>query len=59
MTFGQDRQWVQMTGVDWPLVTSDAVRVFEDQTLTSTSTLRFRTEGEVAASLTASGYDVR
>lgn len=56
---GPVRHWVQLTEVAWPLVTFDAVRVFEDQTLTSTSTLRFRTDGEVAASLTASGYDVR
>ncbi|MEJ7744549.1 MAG: hypothetical protein WKF73_19645 [Nocardioidaceae bacterium] len=37
----------------------EAVRVFEDQTITSTSTLRFRSQDEIAASLIASGYDVR
>jgi len=57
--YGSIRHWVQLTGVDLPLVRFEAVRVFGDQTLTSTSTLRFRTEEEVAASLTASGYEVR
>lgn len=53
---GSIRHWVQVTGVDLPLVTFDAVRVFGDQTLTSTSTLRFRTQVEVVASLAAAGY---
>lgn len=55
---GSIRHWVQLTGVDLPLVTFEAVRVFGDQALTSTSTLRFRSEDEVAASLAASGFDL-
>ena len=57
--YGSIRHWVQLTGVDLPLVRFAAVRVFGDQTLTSTSTLRFRTEEEIATSLTACGYEVR
>lgn len=57
--YGSIRHWVQLTEVDLPLVRFEAVRVFGDQTLTSTSTLRFRTEEEIAASLTACGYEVR
>jgi len=57
--YGSIRHWVQLTGVDLPLVRFEAVRVFGDQTLTSTSTLRFRTEEEVATSLSACGYEVR
>lgn len=56
--YGSIRHWVQLTGVDLPLVTFEAVRVFGDQTLISTSTLRFRSEAEVSASLAASGYEV-
>lgn len=55
---GSIRHWVQLTGVDLPLVRFEAVRVFRDQTLTSCSTLRFRSEDEIAASLALSGYDV-
>ena len=54
---GPIRHWVQLTDVALPLVSFEAVRVFEDQT--STSTLRFRTQDEITASLIASGYDVR
>ena len=57
--YGSIRHWVQLTEVDLPLVRFEAVRVFGDQTLISTSTLRFRDEDEVTASLAASGYDVR
>ncbi len=56
---GSIRHWVQLTEVNLPLVRFEAVRVFGDQTLTSTSTLRFRGEDEIAASLAASGYEVR
>ncbi len=52
------RHWVQLTEVDLPLVSFKAVRVFGDQVLASTSTLRFRSEEEIAASLAASGYVV-
>lgn len=55
---GSVRHWVQLTGVDLPLVSFEAVRVFGDQTLISTSTLRFRSEIEVSASLAASGYEI-
>lgn len=57
--YGPIRHWVQLTEVNLPLVRFEAVRVFADQTLTSTSTLRFRSEDEIAASLAASGYVVR
>ncbi len=53
------RHWVQLSHVDLPLVTFEAVRVFEDETLISSSTLRFRSKDEVAATLAACGYDVR
>ncbi|MGH3505036.1 MAG: class I SAM-dependent methyltransferase [Nocardioidaceae bacterium] len=56
--YGLVRHWVQVTDVDLPLVTFEAVRVFNDQTLTSTSTLRFRSEEEITASLVATGYDL-
>lgn len=56
--YGPVRHWVQLTGVDLPLVSFEAVRVFGDQTLVSTSTLRFRSETEVSAALIASGYEV-
>jgi SAM-dependent methyltransferase len=52
------RHWVQLTEVDLPLVTFDSVRVFEDQTLTSSSTLRFRSEDEISAMLAACRYDL-
>lgn len=56
---GLIRHWVQLTDVDLPLVTFESVRVFDDQTLTSSSTLRFRSEDEIRAVLAAAGYDVR
>ena len=56
---GPVRHWVQLIAVDLPLVTFEAVRVFDDQTLTSFSTLRFRSQDEVAESLAASGYHIR
>ncbi len=56
--YGPVRHWVQLTEVDLPLVSFEAVRLFGDQTLVSTSTLRFRSETEVSATLTASGYEV-
>ena len=55
---GSIRHWVQLAKVNLPLVTFEAVRVFNDQILTSTSTLRFRSEDEVTASLVATGYEV-
>lgn len=56
---GSIRHWVQLRHVDLPLVTFESVRAFTDQTLTSSSTLRFRSEDEIATTLTESGYDVR
>lgn len=55
---GLVRHWVQLTEVDLPLVTFESVRVFEDQTLTSSSTLRFRSQDDITATLTACGYDL-
>jgi SAM-dependent methyltransferase len=57
--YGPVTHWVEVTEVDLPLVRFDAVRIFPEETLTSTSTLRFRSEADVRASLVASGYDVR
>jgi SAM-dependent methyltransferase len=56
---GSIRHWEQLTGVDLPLVSFEAVRVFDDRTLTSTSTLRFRSKDEIMGSLSVAGYDVR
>lgn len=56
--YGPITHWVEVTAVDLPLVRFDAVRIFAEETLTSTSTLRFRSEADVRASLVASGYDV-
>ncbi len=56
---GSIRHWVQLTNVDLPLVSFDAVRVFNDETLTSTSTLRFRTQNQIATALADCGYELR
>jgi SAM-dependent methyltransferase len=55
---GPIRHWVQLTEVHLPLVTFESVRVFDDQTLISSS-LRFRSEDEITAALATAGYDVR
>lgn len=56
---GSIRHWVPLTEVDLPLVTFDSVRVFDDETLTSSSTLRFRSKDEVTTTLGSCGFDVR
>ena len=56
---GSIHHWEQLTDVSLPLVTFEAVRVFDNQTLTSSSTLRFRSEDEITASLSFAGFDVR
>ena len=55
---GRVTSWEQVTRVDGPLVTFRSFRVFDDETLTSDSTLRFRTRDEVAAALVAAGLAV-
>ncbi|MEO6512058.1 MAG: class I SAM-dependent methyltransferase [Nocardioides sp.] len=59
---GHVQSWVETTHVDGELVTFRATLVFEDATLTSQSTLRFRDRGTVAHDLEAAGFvplDVR
>lgn len=55
---GRVQSWEEVTDVDGPLVTFRSTRVFDADgvTLSSLSTLRFRTSDEVAASLAACGY---
>ena len=55
---GRIHSWEEGTDVDGPLVTFRSTRVFDADgaTLTSLSTLRFRTSDEVAESLVACGY---
>ena len=55
---GSVRHWQQLVDVDLPLVTSASVRAFDDETLTSPSTLRLRGRDEIVVSLTAAGYVV-
>ncbi len=57
--FGIVERWFELIDVVEGLVTFSGICVFGDGTrLTSTSALRFRTEAEVSASLTAIGYVV-
>lgn len=58
--FGRIQSWEEVTDVDGPLVTFRSTRVFDSdgETLTSYSTLRFRTSDEVTESLTKCGYVV-
>jgi SAM-dependent methyltransferase len=55
---GEVESWVELAGVDGPLVTFRWHYVFraDGQKLTSDSTLRFREREEVEADLTAAGY---
>jgi len=55
---GHVESWVETTDVDGELVTFLATIVFEDATLTSRSTLRFRDRASVTADLVAAGYVV-
>ncbi|MFI6944284.1 class I SAM-dependent methyltransferase [Streptomyces sp. NPDC050418] len=58
---GPVETWVETTRVNGPLVTFRSTYVFhaDHQTLTSDSTLRFRSREETEASLTGRGFDVR
>ncbi|MDX2545313.1 class I SAM-dependent methyltransferase [Streptomyces sp. WI04-05B] len=58
---GAVESWVEVTGVDGPLVTFRWTFVFaaDGQVLTSDSTLRFREREEIEAELLAQGYEVR
>ncbi|MGW0705746.1 class I SAM-dependent methyltransferase [Streptomyces sp. NPDC002643] len=58
---GRVESWVDLVGVDGPLVTFRWSYVFLDDhrtTLTSTSTLRFRERAEVEGELRAAGFEV-
>ncbi|GGK16804.1 methyltransferase [Streptomyces camponoticapitis] len=58
---GSVESWVQLTEVNWPLVTFRWTYVFaaDGQVLTSDSTLRFRGREEVETDLVAHGYMVQ
>ncbi|WP_105975750.1 class I SAM-dependent methyltransferase [Streptomyces geranii] len=58
---GAVESWVEVTGVDGPLVSFRWTFVFAEDgdVLTSDSTLRFRERAEVEAELVVCGYDVR
>ncbi len=59
---GHVESWVETTAVDGELVTFRSTLVFEDATITSESTLRFRDRDTVATDLEAAGFvtlDVR
>jgi SAM-dependent methyltransferase len=57
---GKVQTWVDLTGIDGPLVTFRWTWIFasDGQTLTSDSTLRFRERDEVEHALLAHGYTV-
>ncbi len=55
---GRVESWVETTDVDGELVTFRATLVFEDATLTSESTLRFRDRATVTADLVEAGFVV-
>jgi hypothetical protein len=56
---GAVESWVELTGIDGPLVSFRAVWVFPNgEVITSDSTLRFREREEVQSDLTAQGYVV-
>jgi ubiquinone/menaquinone biosynthesis C-methylase UbiE len=56
---GDVTTWLEVTAVQWPLVTFQATCLFESdgERLISTSTLRFRTCQEVTDDLRASGFE--
>ncbi len=58
---GTFQSWVEVTDVTDGIVRFDGHTVFEGtgESYTSASTLRFRTQDEVADSLTATGFEVR
>jgi SAM-dependent methyltransferase len=57
---GRIESWVEVTAVEWPLVSFCWTWVFarDGARLTSTSTLRFRERSEVESDLHANGYEV-
>jgi len=55
---GRVESWVEVTDVSGELVTFRSTLVFEDATITSQSTLRFRDRASVAADLAAAGFVV-
>jgi len=57
---GRVESWVEVTRVEWPLVSFCWTWVFADDgaRLTSSSTLRFRERSEVVNDLHATGFDV-
>jgi SAM-dependent methyltransferase len=57
---GRVSRWVEVTALEWPLVSFCWTWVFarDGATLTSSSTLRFRERGEIEADLHGSGYVV-
>ena len=58
---GAVENWVELTGVNGPLVTFRWTFVFasDGEVLTSDSTLRFRERDETEAELLSQGYEVR
>jgi 2-polyprenyl-3-methyl-5-hydroxy-6-metoxy-1,4-benzoquinol methylase len=55
---GRVESWVETTDINGELVTFRSTLVFEDATLTSQSTLRFRDRATVTADLMAAGFVV-
>ncbi len=57
---GEVTHWTEVTGIEWPLVRFRSTWRFstDETTLTSDSTLRFRTEAEVMTDLQDNGYNV-
>ncbi len=57
---GMIESWVEVTAVEWPLVSFCWTWVFagDGARLTSNSTLRFRERSEVESDLHANGFDV-
>lgn len=57
---GTVTSWVELSAIDWPLVSFRGTWIFDSDsaTLTSDSTLRFRDRDEVQADLHAAGYEV-
>ncbi len=57
---GTVTSWVELSAIDWPLVSFHWTWIFDSDgaTLTSDSTLRFRDRDEVEADLHAAGYEV-
>jgi len=58
---GAVQTWVELTAVRPPFISFRTIFVFEAEgaTVTSDSTLRFRSDAEIATSLRATGFDVQ